>query len=173
MAKLIRGSALIAISVSLSVLFAFALISASSADAKRSSRPAPRYTAHVITIVDGDTFKGLVAGSMLLRFRLHGIDAPEPGQPFGKAAKNFAGDLLFDRDVEIVAFYRDKRGLTVADVFLGDGRLVNHEMVKAGLAWRARNHKDTRLMQLEKDARAAKKGLWAEAKPVPPWEYRK
>ena len=171
MAKLILASALNAICLALIVLCS--LVLSDPSDAKRSSRPAPRYTAHVITIVDGDTFKGLVAGSMLLRFRLHGIDAPELGQPFGKDAKNFAGDLLYERDVEIVALGRDKRGLTVADVFLGDGRSVSHEMVKAGLAWRDPKYDNKVLIQLEKEARKAKKGLWADAKPVPPWSYRK
>lgn len=147
--------------------------SSSITEAKRPSRPPPRYTAHVVTIIDGDTFKGVVAGSMLIRFRLHGIDAPELGQPFGKEAKNFAGDLLYERDVEIVALGRDKRGATVADVFLGDGRSVNHEMVQAGLAWREPKYDNKVLKQLEKEARKAKKGLWKEAKPVPPWTYRK
>ena len=32
---------------------------------------------------------------------------------------------------------------------------------------------DTVLVGLEKDAREAKKGLWAEPQPVPSWEWRK
>ena len=37
----------------------------------------------------------------------------------------------------------------------------------------ARDHADNpRLAAAERAARAAKRGLWADAKPVPPWEWR-
>jgi len=32
---------------------------------------------------------------------------------------------------------------------------------------------DTELESLDKSARVAKKGLWADPAPVPPWVYRK
>jgi len=32
---------------------------------------------------------------------------------------------------------------------------------------------DLELEKLEKEARVAKKGLWADPHPVPPWEWRK
>ena len=33
--------------------------------------------------------------------------------------------------------------------------------------------RDTVLEELEKEAREAKKRLWADPQPVPPWEWRK
>ncbi len=41
----------------------------------------------VVGIADGDTFTALFADKHTERIRLHGIDCPESGQPFGKAAK--------------------------------------------------------------------------------------
>jgi len=59
-------------------------------------------------------------------------------------------------------------------VILADGRVINEELVQAGLAWWYRRYSpnDERLAQLEADAKAAKRGLWADAEPVPPWEWR-
>ncbi len=54
-----------------------------------------------------------------------------------------------------------------------DGRALNRELVKAGFAWWYRRYapEDERLKQLEAEARAAKRGLWVDANPVPPWEW--
>jgi hypothetical protein len=60
-------------------------------------------------------------------------------------------------------------------VLLPDGTNVNHTLVKDGWCWRYRKYAplDTDLEQLEKSAREARKGLWADAQPVSPWERRK
>jgi endonuclease YncB( thermonuclease family) len=52
---------------------------------------------------------------------------------------------------------------------------VNHALVKDGWCWWYRKYApgDTVLEGLEKDAREAKKGLWADPQPVPPWAWRK
>jgi hypothetical protein len=44
-----------------------------------------------------------------------------------------------------------------------------------GMAWWYRKYApgDAALEGLEKDAREARKGLWADLQPVPPWEGRK
>src|SRR5262245_65632937 len=50
-----------------------------------------------------------------------------------------------------------------------------HALVKAGMAWWYRPYapNDPTLAQLEAEARTAKRGLWADAQPVPPWQWRK
>jgi micrococcal nuclease len=52
---------------------------------------------------------------------------------------------------------------------------VNLELVRRGLAWWYRQYspKDKELAPAEEEARKAKRGLWADAKPIPPWEWRK
>lgn len=68
----------------------------------------------------------------------------------------------------------DRYKRTVAEVILPDGRNLNQETVSAGLAWWYRQYSrhDQDLEQLEEEARSAKRGLWADKDPVPPWEFR-
>jgi endonuclease YncB( thermonuclease family) len=50
---------------------------------------------------------------------------------------------------------------------------VNAEMVKAGLAWRYEEHdQQNEFGTLEDEARTNRRGLWIDAHPVPPWEWR-
>ena len=60
-------------------------------------------------------------------------------------------------------------------MFLRDGTHVNHELVKDGWCWWYRKYApaDVELARVEKEAREAKKGLWADPVPIPPWVYRK
>jgi micrococcal nuclease len=64
---------------------------------------------------------------------------------------------------------------TLGDIILPDGTSVNQEFVKQGWCWWYRKYApgDTVLEGLEREAREAKKGLWADPQPVPPWEWRK
>ena len=64
---------------------------------------------------------------------------------------------------------------TLADVLLSDGTNVNQERVKQGWRWWYRKYAplDAELEKLEKNARDAKKGLWADPAPIPPWVFRK
>ncbi len=64
-------------------------------------------------------------------------------------------------------------GRTVGVVLLPDGRSLNHELVRAGLAWMYRRYtNDQSLNDLEEEALVAGRGLWADPNPVPPWEWR-
>ena len=66
----------------------------------------------------------------------------------------------------------DKRTRTIGDVILPEGTHVIHELVKDGWCWWYRKYApwDTVLEGLETEARAAKRGFWADLWPVPPWE---
>jgi micrococcal nuclease len=95
------------------------------------------------------------------------------GRAFGLLAKA-SSDLAFSKDVTIQTHGYDKYGRTLADVFFHDGTNVNHQHVKDGWCWWYRKYApgDTVLEGLENEAREAKKGLWADPQPVPPWEWR-
>ena len=69
----------------------------------------------------------------------------------------------------------DRYKRTVAEVILPDGRNLNQEIVRAGLAWWYQQYarREVVLRDLEQEARNAERGLWSEPKPVPPWEWRK
>ena len=68
----------------------------------------------------------------------------------------------------------DQYGRTVGEVILPDGKSLNRELVKAGFAWWHRQYsRDSSLGQLEAEAQAARRGLWVDSNPVPPWEFRR
>jgi endonuclease YncB( thermonuclease family) len=48
-------------------------------------------------------------------------------------------------------------------------------LVKEGMCWWYRKYAagNAALEELETDAREKRIGLWAEAQPIPPWEWRK
>ena len=122
------------------------------------------FSARVVGISDGDTITVLTADKTQQRIRLFGIDAPETGQDFGGRAKQAASGLAFGKQVTVRVRDKDRYGRTVAEVILPDGRSLNHELVKDGLAWWYRSYAptDTELARLESEARTAKRGLWSQ-----------
>ena len=132
------------------------------------------FTGRVVGISDGDTIKVLHNGKAE-KIRLYGIDCPEKGQAFGTRAKQFTSELVFGKNVTIKDHGLDKYGRTVGDVILPDGRVLNRELVAAGLAWWYRRYAphDGTLERLEEEARAKQRGLWADPNRVSPWCYRK
>jgi len=132
------------------------------------------FTGSVVAILDGDTLE-VLHNTHPERIRLSGIDCPEKGQAFGHKAKEAASALAFGKNVTIQTHGYDKYKRTLGDVVLPDGTNVNHTLVKDGWCWWYRKYapRDTVLEGLEKEAREARKGLWADSQPVPPWEWRK
>lgn len=128
----------------------------------------------VIGVKDGDTFEVLYDGEPE-RVRLAEIDCPEKSQPFGNNAKQYASDLCFGKTVTVSSNgKRDRYGRVVGTVVTEDGTNVNEALVKAGLAWHYKDYSDSdELAKMEQQARLEKVGLWADKRPVAPWDWRK
>ena len=132
------------------------------------------HNGRVVGIIDGDTIE-VLQKQHPERVRLNGIDCPEKRQAYGNKAKQAVSELVYGKEVTLQPHGFDKYGRTIADVFLPDGTNVNQTLVKDGWCWWYRKYapRDTVLEGLERDAREAKKGLWADPQPVLPWGWRK
>lgn len=130
-------------------------------------------TGRVIGVSDGDTIKVLTPAKQQIRVRLNGVDAPESRQAYGTRAKQFTSAMVFGKDVSVQTTDTDRYGRTVANVSV-NGLSLNQELVRAGLAWWYKRYapNDATLARLESEARQAKRGLWADANPVAPWDFR-
>ncbi len=128
----------------------------------------------VAHVVDGDT---ITIGET--RVRLEGIDAPEAGQTCprrwigtwacGAAATARLGQLVGDKPVTCQTRGLDRYGRVLAVCF-ADGRDINAQMVRDGLAWAFVKYSHTYVRE-EAQARAEGVGIW-QAETLPAWEFR-
>ena len=136
-------------------------------------------TGRVVRIADGDTITLLDSSNTQHRIRLQGIDAPESHQDFGVQSKKSLSDMIFDREVTAACDKTDQYGRQVCKIVF-DGKDINLEQVKAGMAWhykeyeREQSQTDQQLYaRAEDEARNARRGLWADANPIEPSEFRR
>jgi endonuclease YncB( thermonuclease family) len=145
----------------------------------------PLMTAHaqatevrVVRVVDGDTVVVADAQSLNLKVRLHAIDAPECGMPFGPQAQAFLEKLILGRTVQMEAKGRDRYHRTVATLAVDDLD-VGLAMLQAGLAWHDRRSDLPRLPEANSHYAEAQRGaslklagLWAGSERMAPWLWR-
>lgn len=130
-------------------------------------------TGKVVEIKDGDTFV-VLSGRNTEKIRLEGIDCPEKNQAWGERAKLFTSKQVFGRQVKVDYQTRDTYKRILGVVHYGNGKVLNRDLLKAGLAWHYKHYNnDPYLAKLETQARKQRKGLWADKKPIPPWEFRR
>lgn len=132
------------------------------------------FVAKVIRILDGDTME-ILYQNRPVKVRLAHIDCPEKRgtQPFGDHAKKALSDLCFGQNVTVYGEKYDRNKRLIAVVVNGKKQVVNQEMIKQGMAWHFKRYsKDGTYASLEAEARRNKIGLWRDAKPIPPWEWR-
>ncbi|HSC52516.1 MAG TPA: thermonuclease family protein [Phnomibacter sp.] len=128
----------------------------------------------VVAIADGDTFTLLISGNKQVKIRLHGIDCPEKKQAYGMVARQCLSDSIFGKTIEVKVFNKDRYGRSIGMVYTPKGTNMNESLLKAGLAWHFKKYdKNPNWAVLEDKARKAKRGLWADAHAIAPWEWRK
>jgi micrococcal nuclease len=139
-----------------------------------NSANAETITGTIDSVKDGDTIT-IISKDKRVEIRLFGIDTPEKTQAFGQAARNFTGGKAAKGEIRVESITKDHDGRTVAIVFV-NGINLNEQIVSQGFGWVYRQYCKksfcTDWLKLEADAKAAHKGLWADANPTPPWEYR-
>jgi micrococcal nuclease len=125
----------------------------------------------VYRVVDGDTFV-VKHGSVKLKIRMVGIDAPEAsaskhraGQPFSRQSTQHLSSLILNKTVDVKSYGSDRNGRTLGEVFLLNGKNINLEMVKVGLAEVYRGKPASGMdmrpyWMAEQEAKAAKRGMW-------------
>lgn len=129
------------------------------------------FTGKVVAVFDGDSLQVLVHGGPV-DVRIHGIDAPERGQAFSTVSRRALANLIFGKAVTVSVVETDRYGRRVGHVSV-DGVNAGLEQLRGGLVWHYTFYsKDARYAAAERDARAARRGLWQDASPLPPWEFR-
>ena len=139
---------------------------------------AAELTGLVVGVSDGDTITVLVDKTPY-KIRLAGIDAPESRQAFGQASKQHLSALVYKKPVTVLWVKKDRYGRTLGKVMV-DGTDVCLEQIKAGLAWHYKRYASEQPAQDRADYAAAEDrakgeriGLWSDARPTAPWDWRK
>ena len=133
---------------------------------------ATTFEGRVVGVSDGDTITVLSDSKQPIKVRLAQIDAPEKRQAFGMVSKQALSDKVFNKRVTIEYAKADRYGRTIGNVLV-DGLSVNLDMVKTGMAWVYKQYaSDQAYYAAEERAKTSKIGLWSDAHPIPPWEFR-
>lgn len=135
---------------------------------------AATWEARVVRVSDGDTlWVRSLAGGRATKLRIDGIDAPELCQRGGRESRLALQNLVLQRTVRVDVAARDNYGRGIARIELG-GQDVGERLVRDGHAWndRFRFHVGPYAEQ-EAQARAARRGVFADPAAVEPREFRR
>jgi micrococcal nuclease len=134
------------------------------------------YSVKVERIIDGDTIR-VNYKEKSIKVRLWGIDTPEYHQAYSRAAKRFTTHHVKNSFIQLEIKDWDDYGRMVAIITMDDGRLLNEELVKNGLAWVHIYYCKEAICNTwyghEKRARENRVGLWRDTSPIPPWEWKR
>lgn len=122
--------------------------------------------------LDGDSLRVRI-GDANVEVRLWGIDAPERGQLAADEARQALATLTVDRPLRLQVVDIDRFQRPIVRVYMGTIE-VNQRLILAGWAWWFRRFASTEKSygEAEQQARTARRGVWRDANPEPPWLYR-
>jgi endonuclease YncB( thermonuclease family) len=142
----------------------------------------------VVHVSDGDTLTVLDEHKRQHKVRLAGIDAPERRQPFGKRAAAELASLVKNKMIVVDWNKADRYHRLIGIVWVAPPDCaickpsidVGLALVTDGLAWHYRAYERDQpagyrqqYREAEAGARARHAGLWADAAPTPPWDWRR
>jgi endonuclease YncB( thermonuclease family) len=145
-------------------------------------------TGRVVAVTDGDTIKVLDSSNTQHKVRLTGIDAPERGQPYGTASRDHLASMVAGKEVKVESSKSDRYGRVLGKVWVQPADCpscsktlnTNHAQLLAGMAWWYRYYAKEqspedrgRYESAEDEAKARKWGLWGDADPINPYDWRK
>lgn len=133
----------------------------------------------VVGVSDGDTITILNSSNTQYKIRLSGIDSPKKKQAFGQKSKENLSRLVFAKIVNADCAKKDRYQRFLCKIIV-NGVDANLEQLKDGFSWLYKTYQrdqiesDRQLYANAEDvARGRRKGLWSEANPIEPWEFRK
>ena len=147
------------------------------------------FTGKVVAVADGDTIT-VLRDHEQVKIRLAGIDAPEKAQPFGERAKQNMSRLVFGKEVRVDDRKKDRYGRTIGRVWVASDECrqvdcpktldAGMALLTVGLAWHYKRFENEQPPEereqyslAEDEAHAKRAGLWRDAEPVAPWDWRK
>ncbi|WP_256469911.1 thermonuclease family protein [Aromatoleum aromaticum] len=111
--------------------------------------------------------------------RLSGIDAPERRQAFGDRSRQNLAGLVFRKYLVVEWDKVDRYKRIIGKVIL-DGKDVNLSQITAGYAGHYKEYQREQpfadrqsYARAEGEARTRRLGLWLDAVPVAPWDFRR
>lgn len=132
----------------------------------------------VLSVHDGDTLRVRNEQGRVINIRLWGVDAPEIGQPYGRASRNFLRNIAQGKRVEVIKAQEENshRRLVCIVSLASSGVSLQEELLKNGLAWvydyHCRKAVCKTWRQFQQQARRDRRGLWADPAPVNPYRWR-
>ena len=123
-------------------------------------------SATCIKVIDGDTIV-VKCDKRQMTVDLEGVDAPELDQPWGKEVRSFVRNMVEGRELK-VEIIEAGEGSGTARVLVA-GQDLSRLLAERGLAWATAGGE---LGDLTEKAKSTPCGLWRDAEPVPPWEFR-